>query len=131
MRVKILVVLLGLLASACSVPMREPAPVSIPSGDEPRRTPSAAVVELSRKAHQALAGQRYEQAATLLERAIGIEPRNPGLWHRLARVRYKQGNLGQAGQLAARSNALLNNAGSDLEAGNDRLIKAARKAGVF
>lgn len=136
MRVMIIVVLiLGLGAAGCAVPLRGPQPDPAPTREAPTQDDagtfnSPAVVELSRNAAEALDAQRLDQAARLLERAIGIEPRNPALWHQLARVRFEQGNLAQAGQLAARSNSLLN-AGAALKAGNDRLIEAAREAGAF
>lgn len=131
MRVIIIVLLstaLGLVG--CAVSPRDPQPGPAPTRDATGTLNSPAVQELSRSAGQAMEVQRFDQAARLLERAIAIEPRNPALWHKLARVRFEQGNLSQAGQLAARSNALLDS-GSALKVGNDRLIEAARQAGAF
>jgi Tfp pilus assembly protein PilF len=70
---------------------------------------------------------RLSNAAASLERALRIEPRNPRLWHELARVRLKQGQYAQAESMAARSNAW---AGSDstLREENQRLIEQAREA---
>jgi Tfp pilus assembly protein PilF len=66
-------------------------------------------------------------AAASLERALRIEPRNPRLWHELARVRLKQGQYAQAESVAARSNSW---AADDraLRAENWRLIAQAREA---
>ena len=66
-------------------------------------------------------------AAASLERALRIEPRNPRLWHELARVRLKQGQYAQAESVAARSNSW---AGADraLRAENWRLIAESRRA---
>jgi len=66
-------------------------------------------------------------AAASLERALRIEPRNPRLWHELARVRLKQGQYAQAESVAARSNSW---AADDrgLRAENWRLIAEARRA---
>jgi Flp pilus assembly protein TadD len=66
-------------------------------------------------------------AAASLERALRIEPRNPRLWHELARVRMKQGQFVQAENTAARSNSW---AGDDktLRAENWRLIAQSREA---
>ena len=66
-------------------------------------------------------------AAASLERALRIEPRNPRLWHELARVRLKQGQYAQAENVAARSNSW---AGDDkaLRAENWRLIAQSREA---
>ena len=73
------------------------------------------------------AAGRLANAAATLERALRIEPRNPRLWHELARVRLKQGQYAQAESVAARSNSW---AGSDnaLRAENWRLIAEARTA---
>jgi Tfp pilus assembly protein PilF len=70
---------------------------------------------------------RLANAAATLERALRIEPRNPRLWHELARVRLRQGEYAQAATLAARSNSW---AGSDasLREANQRLIEEARIA---
>jgi Tfp pilus assembly protein PilF len=53
--------------------------------------------ELSRQGQPA-------KAASILERAIRIQPRNPQLWHDLAQVRYSQQRYQQAESLALRSN---------------------------
>ena len=71
------------------------------------------------------AAGRLVQAAGSLERALRIEPRNPRLWHELAKVRLRQGDTAQASNLAARSNSF---AGSDaqLRAANQSIIEQGR-----
>lgn len=73
------------------------------------------------------AAGNHASAAASLERALRIEPRNPRLWHELARVRLKQGQFAQAESVAARSNSW---AGDDkaLRAENWRLIAQSREA---
>ncbi len=72
-----------------------------------------------------VAAGRLANAAASLERALRIEPRNPRLWHELARVRLLQGDRVQAETLAARSNTYA--AGdAELRAANQRLIEDAR-----
>ena len=66
-------------------------------------------------------------AAASLERALRIEPRNPRLWHELARVRLKQGQFAQAESVAARSNSWAA-ADRTLRAENWRLIAQSREA---
>lgn len=44
-----------------------------------------------------------DRAATLLERALRLEPRNPDLWLALARARDAEGDAAQAEQLALRA----------------------------
>ena len=47
-----------------------------------------------------------EKAAATLERALRIEPKNARLWHRLAVIRYEQGQYSLAESLAAKSSTL-------------------------
>lgn len=72
----------------------------------------------------AKAGHMDASAATL-ERALDIEPRNPFVYQRLAAVRLAQGQVGQAEQMAMKSNSL---AGDNpyVKAANWRLIAEAR-----
>lgn len=49
---------------------------------------------------------RLDAAAATLERALRIQPRNPLLWQRLARIRLEQGRLDQSDGLAAKAMAL-------------------------
>ena len=75
-----------------------PAPPAVP------QTPP--VQTLLSQAYQQRASDDLAGAAATLERALRIEPRNALLWNRLADVRLQQGQYAQAGNLAARSNAL-------------------------
>ena len=47
-----------------------------------------------------------EGAASSVERALRMEPKNPWLWHRLAVLRLQQGHWRQAAALAEKSNSL-------------------------
>ena len=92
----------------------------------PRRTNSQTVIALMDQARdQELAG-RSERAAAVLERALRIEPRNPELWHRLAKLRYKQGQYTLAESLAAKSSALARD-DWQLKEENNLLIQQVRK----
>jgi Tfp pilus assembly protein PilF len=88
---------------------------------------SAAVRELLYQAQQQRQAGQLPEAAVTLERALGIEPRNPHVWNRLAHLRMEQGMTAQAIDLATKSKTL---AGSDLELQRDnwRLIAAGRRA---
>lgn len=66
-------------------------------------TGTTAVAALLRKAESSGSPQA---AAATLERALRIEPDNPLVWNRLAKVRLEQGRPGQAEALAMKSNAL-------------------------
>jgi len=82
------------------------------SGEEHANTAVVALLDDAEIREQAGA---YEQSAAVLERALRLEPRNAMLWHRLARVRLKQGQWQNAVDLAAKSNSL---AGGDGELQN-------------
>ena len=47
-----------------------------------------------------------EAAASSLERALRLEPKNPWLWHQLALLKLEQGHSGLAVALAQKSNSL-------------------------
>jgi predicted Zn-dependent protease len=99
----------------------EPAPLPEP----PAVRENVAIAGLMESARSDAASGRLVQAAASLERALRIEPRNPRLWHELARVRLRQGDADQAANLAARSNSF---AGGDsqLRAANQAIIEQAR-----
>lgn len=65
-------------------------------------------------------------AITTLERALRIEPRNPHLWNRLARIRMLQQQFKQASDLAQRSNALTEK-GAPIRHDNWRIIADVRR----
>lgn len=93
----------------------------------PRTTPSenTAVVALLQKSLNQSATGQWDAAGASLERALRIEPRNPVLWQKLARVRLEQNDYPQAENLAAKSNSL---AGGDqrLRAENWKIIGQSR-----
>lgn len=76
---------------------------------------SNAIVSLLSESFKQYDAEKYEQAAALLERALGIDGRNPILWHNLAGVRLKQEDWKRAADLATKSNTLI--AGSDEQKG--------------
>jgi cytochrome c-type biogenesis protein CcmH/NrfG len=94
------------------------------------RTPvsqNGAVVALADTARADAAAEKYSGAASALERALRIEPRNPRLWHELGRLKLKEGDYRQAASMAARSNTWVG-ANKTLHAANWRLIGEARRA---
>lgn len=66
-------------------------------------------------------------AVNALERALRIEPRNPHLWNRLARIRLKQKRYNLASDLAARSNSYTDK-GTSIRYDNWHIIAATRRA---
>ena len=110
-----------LLAGCASGP--EPAPETPaappPAVESPAIRENVAVAGLMESARNDAAAGKLVQAAASLERGLRIEPRNPRLWHELARVRQRQGDAVQAANLAARSNSF---------AGGDSQLRAANQA---
>jgi Tfp pilus assembly protein PilF len=114
-----------LLLAGCAAP--SPAPVEEPAKPQAQRPQeTVAVAGLMESARADAAAGRLANAAASLERALRLEPRNPRLWHELARVRLRQGDFAQAESLAARSSTW---AASDtaLRAENWRVIAQARE----
>jgi Flp pilus assembly protein TadD len=108
------------------IPPEKPEPPPVAPAPPPPKE-NIAVAGLMETARADAASGNLANAAASLERALRIEPRNPRLWHELARVRLKQGQFAQAENVAARSNSW---AGEDraLRAENWRLIAESRKA---
>lgn len=124
------VALLGLTGCASVAPVSTDSPPPPAHGTEPAgtETPSAtgtepaterpgaeavplenmssnrAVVALLDRARLDAAQGQGNAAGAALERALRIEPRNPWLWHQLARLRLQQGQYPQAIALAQKSN---------------------------
>ncbi len=90
-------------------PVPEPLPETIPS-ESIAPTPAApandppAILALRSEAEASAQSGDLDNAATSLERAIRIQPKNPRLWHDLAAIRLKQQQPGLAEDLAMKSN---------------------------
>jgi len=97
-----------------------------PPGEETGQQGGDAVVALLITADDQMKASQPVAAASSLERALRIEPRNPAIWHKLAKIRLVQGELRQAAALAAKSNSL---AGQDqqLQGQNWQIIAEARR----
>lgn len=91
----------------------------------PAATNKAALKLLERSRSAALEGN-LSKAEAYLERALRIDSRNPVLWHYMAKLRLKQGQLEQAAGLAAKSNSLDSTDNNALQADNWRIIAHAR-----
>ena len=98
-----------------------------PNGREPaERAATPVVVALLDAADRQTQAGQLPAAAASLERALRLDPRNPETWYQLAVVRFREGYLDQAEQLARKAEAL---AGGDkmARARSWRLIAAARE----
>lgn len=118
--VRVVCVLAVAALSACA---------SLPGPEKPE-TPMVtsdnnAVVALVQSARQDMSTGQLNGARAKLERALRIEPRNPTLWHELARVTLHQGQASQAAEFALKSNTFAAN-NTALQAANWRLIGQAR-----
>lgn len=135
---------LVLLLAACAAPVpRDAAPATEPpttsdTGEatgtpirepeaEVEATPGAALV-LAEQARAAREDGNIARAGQRLERALRIAPRDAGLWHRMAVVRFEQGRYQQAERMAQRSLQLDDGGASALALENWRVIAAAREA---
>ena len=124
---RVLAFLFLLFLYSCATREQPPSPPAEPPPlpETPIARESVAIAGLMESARSDAAAGRLVQAAGTLERALRIEPRNPRLWHELAKVRLRQGDGAQAANLAARSNSY---AGSDsaLRAANQSIIEQSR-----
>jgi len=98
--------------------------VGPPQGQRPV-SENGAVLALVDSAQADMDTGQTDNAAAKLERALRIEPQNPVLWQKLAKLRLEQGQYQQAEGLAARANGW---SGDDkqLRAENWRIIGQAR-----
>lgn len=107
---------------------RQPvAPARITEQAPANKPSSITVLSLLQTAEgQERAGNMAGAAATL-ERSLRIQPRNAVLWHRLANIRYRQGQYARANSLAGKSNSLAGN-NSSLRRNNWLLIAKIKQA---
>jgi tetratricopeptide (TPR) repeat protein len=105
--------------------LSEPPPVSTPPPPSTYIPHAGPAIALYTDAEKALQGGQLEKSEMLLERALRIEPRNAHYWYTMARIKYEQGQYGQAIQFCLKSNSLA--AGlPELTNLNNRLITQAK-----
>ena len=63
----------------------------------------SAVAALQREARNALERGEYQQAVSLLQRAIRIEPRNARSWQELAETYWRSGDLRRCAEMVERA----------------------------
>lgn len=109
----------------------EPSKPSEPEEMPPRsaqQASSPAVLSLLNTADTLARNGNMDRAASVLERALSIEPRNPFIYQRLASVKLAEGKNDQAEAMARKSNSV---AGDNpfVRADNWQLIAQARRSG--
>ncbi|MEY2697550.1 MAG: hypothetical protein RL333_1688 [Pseudomonadota bacterium] len=106
------------------VPMRTLAPRV---GEKLFNQPALpAVATLEKDIESQFRARRYDDAATQIDRAIRIQPKNAELWHVLAEIRLRQNQPGLAVDLAKKSNSLAKS-NAELVKSNWRIIADARR----
>jgi predicted Zn-dependent protease len=93
---------LAALAAGCATQPGQPAWTGWPADANTK-----AVSSLVESARVDASAGRLGNAAASMERAIRLSPRDARLWQELARLRMKQGEYGQAENVALRSNSLM------------------------
>lgn len=76
------------------------------TSDIPTGSQNPAVIALLDSAYQQSESGQLDIAASKLERAVRISPRDPTVWHALAKVRFQQKKYALAINLAKKSNLL-------------------------
>lgn len=103
----------------------EPAPITqnTPAGQASSGTVESLLQVADGQEHSG----NLNGAAATLERSLRIQPQNAVLWHRLANIRFKQGQYARATSLATKSNSLAGGNAS-LSRNNWLLIAKAKGA---
>ncbi len=118
-------------------PIQTPSSSNIPEVVTPAQTKPAvqtppaptggnAVKVLLDDARKAVQENRLDKAASSLERAVRLEPRNASIWYDLAQIRLHQKNYAAAEQMANKSISFTKN--EDLIKRNQQIITAAQSA---
>lgn len=81
-----------------------------------------AVLDLLAQSKSSMDESNYDEAESLLKRALRIEPGNAWLWHNMAVLRFYQEDYQQAIQQALKSNNLEKN-NAQLKTNNSKIIK--------
>ncbi len=118
---RIFILIAALILGGCAGSRQTGAPPMQPS----QPSDNTAVIALLNKAGNQSAAGQMDEASENLERALRMEPRNPVLWHELARIRLEQCQYRQAENMAAKSN-MLTGINQSLKAKNWRIIGEAR-----
>ena len=118
----LLILWTGFLFTSCSahkgamLPEKLPAPpekapeLGAPPSTRLPAYPSQGIVQaLTAKARRQMANDESDRAFSTLEQALKIDPSDPVVWHMLAGIQLKRGNLDQAEQLARKSNLFARN----------------------
>ena len=119
--------------AACSITPKPPTDETdsiIPPEQQirPDSSTAAAIKRLIENARQASKQGQLSRAESFLERAIRIEPKNPLLWHYLAKLHLYQGHYPRAEGMASKSMSLMQASDSQrLRADNWRIIAHARQ----
>ena len=90
--------LLAVFLTACAGLLEQGEEAPLPVSE------NTAVVALVDTARTDFIAGKSDSAGAALERALRIEPKNPMLWHELAKLRLREGEFKQAESLAAKSN---------------------------
>lgn len=95
--------LFALFLNGCAAVQAPPRDSGVSRPAAPRETAAGSLLA---DAHRAIEKGQFNKAEVTLERALRVEPRNPGLWHEMARVKYGQKQYGQAIQFCLKANSL-------------------------
>lgn len=116
--IALLLFITQLILNGCAI-QKKIVPVGKPSVSGPTGN-------LLLEAEQEMQYARYEKAEILAERALRIEPHNPGTWQLMGRIQSALNNYSEAIQFYNKSNSL---AGNDMQLikQNRIFIEAANK----
>lgn len=94
------------ITASCAPQKRANVPVYRVEPQEQAPLPAGQTATLLANANKAMQAGKPDRAEMHLERALRLSPRDAQLWQAMARVRFEQGNYGQAVQFCLKSNSL-------------------------
>lgn len=101
-----MVLALFFITASCAPQKRVNVPVYRVEPQEQTPKSAGQTATLLASADKAIQAGKLDKAEMHLERALRLSPRDAQLWQAMARVRFEQGNYGQAVQFCLKSNSL-------------------------
>lgn len=90
--------------------------------------PVTPVVALLQQAENQRTAGDLVKAASTLERGVRIEPHNPHLWNKLARIRLEQGLFSQAHSMATKSNTMAGSSKQLIQENQNIITEASKRS---
>lgn len=125
----VILLVLSCVITSCALQKRADLPIFREEPQVQVQLPPGQTGILLANANNAMQAGQLDKAEMHLERALRLSPRDPQLWHGMARVRFEQKNYGQVVQFCLKSNSLAGNNGAIVRQNWILMEKAYLKTG--